>query len=182
MTYASDSFNRANSAAALGTADVGGVWVNRLNAWGISSNQAALNAGTGPAIATLPIAHADCTLDVILNGTDNNPGLTFRWSDASNYWNAFGFNAGANIVLQKTAATVATLPINVAATWVAGSKLRVVLLGNSIDVFVSATPGGALVRVTGSPVTDAFNATATEHGLYAFTGGTGTLDNFLCTA
>lgn len=64
----SDSFNRADSASSLGTADTGQVWSSAVGTWGISSNRAyavgtpsntwaaSVNAGANPSTTTIMVS------------------------------------------------------------------------------------------------------------------------------
>lgn len=84
-----DSFNRADSATSLGTADQGGAWIANAGTWGITGNRAYLASDTAGAVATLVSDHlADgyVEADITLSPTTNRAyaGLVFRALDQSN--------------------------------------------------------------------------------------------------
>lgn len=89
----SDSFDRANSAVAIGTADGanGGTWSALRGTWGISSNKAyQVAAAPMDAVAMLPsgyVADGYVQAEVTLSATANraDAGLIFHALDANNF-------------------------------------------------------------------------------------------------
>jgi hypothetical protein len=107
-------------------------------------------------------ARADCCVGVthqseVVNFAVEDVGILFRLSDTSNYWMA------SRGMIQKvvggvlsTVATYTRLPV--------GSRFFVQAVGSTIRLYTYPGAGAAPSLVT--TVTDAFNATATRHGLY----------------
>lgn len=178
-----DSFTGANTTPLLShTADTGQSWAQIE---GVTDNLT-LNNGklqsypNGAAAYAYVIDSTDAgvtiTADFIFGVFDNVHycEIIFRCSDASNLWKAQVLGpAGNNIKLIKTVATVETVVDQDTVTLVAGQQYRfeVVTSGNGITFTVNG------VVLTG---TDAFNNTATKHGIrmYQASGAVSTVDHF----
>ena len=170
----SDTFTRANNASSLGSAETGQVWAQVVGTgWGIDTNQAALSASVGNDLAVVDSGVSVCSVAATLTGvTGNNAGLAFSVTDASNWWGLWGGSGG--LFLIKNAAGVQTVPASDAVAIAEGSVLKVTRSGASITCAVNG-----VVRLT---LSDAFNASATKHGLGI--GGADVnhrWDNFLVT-
>lgn len=82
---ASDTFNRADNAYSLGTADTGQAWLGSIQQ-SIVSNQAVLN-GTGVAyLECLSGGTVSTTLGPMTLASGETAGLSFRVKDPQNYW------------------------------------------------------------------------------------------------
>lgn len=150
-----DDFNRADSAVSLG-----GVWTARAGTWGISSNKAYLaTAGGGDDLATVDSA-ADGDVQVTLTVLSALKAcLLFRWSDASNYWYAGPDGSGTLFEVWKVVAATPSLLFSYEpAIWPGdGTVLKINLAADAIALFLN---GSSVASGT-----DAFNQTATKHGL-----------------
>lgn len=165
-----DSFSRADSTTSLGNAETGQAWVTSgVDPWGISGGTAYRPSTTG-ASDTLATISTSATVDMSVviaqasnaNGT-GGMGPIWRYSDANNFW-LLDITSSTTIVYKKVASTftsVATIPNTIAA----GDTVRVVASGSTHTIYLN----GAQVYTT----TDAFNSTATSHGIRTATAGTG---------
>lgn len=143
-----DSFNRADSAASIGIADVGGAWNMMSGTWGIQGNRAYLVTATdgteGQAVLTsFFLADGYVEADLALSAVRAVTGLIFRVLDSNNLMMVEVAKVGAtdSIVLYK----------RVAGTWtalatVAGAGL---ILGTTIKLRVEFYGGQVLVYVDG---------------------------------
>jgi hypothetical protein len=168
VTYAADTFNRADSSSTLGSTTTGSyAWSAVVGTWGISSNAAYdVTATSANHIATIDDTHANGTVAAQLFGSSPvNSGILFRLTDASNFWVWL-----ANGTLYKCVAgsftSVGSLPLRTPAS---GDTYSAILNGSSITLKVNGAVYGS--------ATDSFNQSATQHGL--LNKGTGnTFDNF----
>lgn len=158
-----DSFDRADNAASLGTADTGQVWSALAGTWGISSNKAVMTGVATHHTAVVETGVSDMTIQVTLSpvGSGNiNPGVSFRMQDVNNglLFRINPFNAVATLsrLVAGTPTTLAGPDYTPAGT----SVLKVVCAGTSVKCYVD----GVLLIDT----TVANFATETKHGLYAF--------------
>lgn len=155
-TYISDSFNRADSAVSLGSADIGGAWTATTGTWGISSNKGYLVTDAGQDVAQIDSGVANCTIRCLYSTVGaNSQRLVFRFTDASNFlicqtegtaYKVYKYVAGGFTQLGTYSVTPAD-----------GDQIMVVLNGSNIDFYLNGT-----LRIS---VSDAFNNTATRHGL-----------------
>lgn len=152
----SDSYNRVNSGASMGSADTGQVWVPRTGTWGISDNRAYLviNALTSDAVL-IDAGIFDIRLKVTLSTFVSTQRVEFRSTDVGNkfqvvitemYYDLYRIQGG-----------VATIIGRYTAPPVSGDVIEVVTKGNSIIVNINDVQ-----RIS---VTDTFNQTATNHGI-----------------
>ena len=165
-----DSFNRADNASSLGTADTGQTWTALASTWGISSNQA-YNPGAGAnAPAVLDSGKSDCTIQVTIATQAGDSGLSFRATDANNF-----FEVTFSTTQYQVWKIVAGAFTNLASGTITGANgdvLKVVLSGSTIQIFQNGVQ-------LGTNITDAFNQTATKHGLSQVSGSAGARwDNF----
>ncbi len=166
-----DGFDRADGVG-LGTSDTGQEWTTHAGTASIVSGAAVLGAGYG--LASLDAGASAGRVSVTMPSVGAEFWLVVRLSDATNYWR-FGRQAGGGgqYVLQQ----------------VVGNSLG----SPSLDVLASVSPqAGDVVgceltssamtcSVDGVPVVstaDAFNRTATRHGLAAFDSPEATFDQF----
>ena len=84
----SDSFNRADNASSLGTADSGHVWTAHTGTWGIDGNRARCYTLTDDRHATVNLGASDQRIVADLSPSDGTfTGVLGRWTDAANcYW------------------------------------------------------------------------------------------------
>lgn len=170
-----DSFNRANSTTSLGSTNGTGasdpaVWVSQHSTWGISSNQAYVSSTAGGIgdIATVDLGAGDVDIQVTIAVMSGACGLTFRYVDNNNFWRWYG-NA-TDIWCYKYVAGTQTQMFHSFSTVTNGSVLRVIANGSSISLYLN----GTLLNT----VTDAFNSTATKHGMFAAGATTNFWDNW----
>lgn len=155
-TYVSDAFDRADSAVSLGSADVGGAWTATTGTWGIGTNAARLVTDAGQDVAQINSTVADCTIRCTFSVVGaNSQRVVFRFSDASNF--VMCQTEGTTYKVYKYVATVFTQLGTFTATPANGDAIMVILSGNNIDFYLNGT-----LRISAS---DAFNNTATRHGL-----------------
>lgn len=151
----SDTFTRANNASSLGTSDSGHVWTAHDGTWGINTNEAYQSATVTSNLGAASVESlvADCEVQVTFTTTSGSDSqrCMFRLSNATNF--LFVNAAGATY---KMVASSLTLLGNVGA-YANGDVCKVVLVGSSIAVYRNGSLVGAF--------TEAFNATATRHGL-----------------
>jgi hypothetical protein len=157
VTVVSDLFNRANNASSLGTADTGQVWSALAETWQILANQASMATQVSNGVAVVPTAVANCTVGVTATvaGTDN--GVVGRATDINNYWR-FIFESGTWF-LQKTVAGARTTVNSIAGVSANNDRIELVMNGN---ILTGKVNGVAILSAT-----DAFNASATSHGITA---------------
>lgn len=83
-----DSFNRANNASTLGTADTGQTWTYANSTWGISSNHATMTVGNlVRGHASVEVGSADMLVTATVYGTalqDAFPWVVARYVDPDN--------------------------------------------------------------------------------------------------
>ena len=184
-----DAFTRADSVVTLGSTTTGAVaWQPLTGTWGIKTNAATLitatNAGGQPYnIAVVNGTSADGTVQATMaQAVSDGCGLAVRATDLNNYW-LFRLSAANAYQIYKVVAGSPTSAGSGTLTQTAsGNIIKLVMSGNSITPYVNG--------VAGTTVTDAFNATATKHGLWdngtsaAGTGngylGVGAFDDFSC--
>lgn len=168
----SDSFNRADNASSLGTADTGQVWSALLGTWGISGNKAYKPSGAGQSFAVVESGLADCTIAVTVSGTlTAGGGICFRATDANNLW--FVEMDVGQTLLYKVQAGGYSAPVTGMATFAVGDVMSVVLSGSSISVRKNGAQIGSH--------TSTFNQSATKQGLRAY-GNAVQFDDFSVTA
>lgn len=162
-----DNFNRADNASVLGTANTGQAWVPLVGTWGISVNQAYVAVVVGNPIAVVDSGLSNSTVNASIPVAGNDVGLVMRATDASNY---IRFIIETNVFyLQKCVVGAFTTIASIAGTLVNGDQLSVSVSGS---VF-TAYKNGVFI-LTG---TDAFNSSATKHGITAV-NSTVRLDDF----
>jgi hypothetical protein len=164
---ASDSFTRADNAVSLGLADTGQAWSALAGTWGVLSNQAYQPSGLPDGVAILDVGEADVTLTVTLSTVAPDNGLILRASDTNNYIRLI-FEAGVWYLQKKVAGAFTTLASG-AGSNTNGDMITLTGIGSSLS---STLNGVALLTAT-----DAFNATATKHGITGISAST-RFDNF----
>lgn len=150
-----DSFDRADDGAALGSPDMGSAWSAVTDTWGISGNLARCVTSGGTALAIQDAGLADCIIEVTFQTFAATQGVVFRESDASNYWRLT--TTANDYRLWKYVASVWSLESTLVLVPQSGDVVRVYLNGNSITFTVNGA--------NATTVSDSFNATATAHGL-----------------
>lgn len=153
MTNVTDSFNRADNASSLGTADTGQTWTALGTAvFGISSNQAYQSGGGAQALAVVETGESDGTVQVTVAVT-GDAGFCFRsTNEGSNWmWNGqtlFSEEGAGNFNSHGAAASADT----------AGDVIAAVLAGDQITIKRNGT------TILG-PITSSYNQTVTKHGI-----------------
>lgn len=199
---ASDAFTRADNAASLGTADVGGAWTAHVGTWGIIGGKAYLASTTLAAIATLqraPFADGTLTVD-ITTGTGPNRtdvGVILRAVDGTNALivrlNKLVGSINRVDILKYVAGVATQLATNDAAQLLDATTygVKVEFFAGSIRVYLNRNDGAGYVLLVETALSSAdittFGTTAnTRYGLYmsaaaASDDGTSRFDNFVLT-
>jgi hypothetical protein len=190
VTTILDTFTRTDLAS-LGDADTGQTWVPRpwapwnaasvtiaqsTSVWATDGAKAYSTDGAHQQMATIDHGVADGTFYVDLFGAladGTGAGLTFRWQDATHYWNAFVYNGIGSgnyyLFLQKqdgAGAADRTAWNFFVGTVTTTTRIEVVLEGDSITA--NYYDGGALVLIGSIAVTDSLAQSATDHGIMQF--------------
>lgn len=176
-----DAFNRADNAASLATADVGGAWAALVGTWGTISNKAYLASATANAVAVLtsPVLsdgymQADITLSATANRAD--AGFVFRAADASNYLFLELYKAGTGdgITVSKRVAGVNTLLQSVGPTGLingATYTTRLEFYGATVRVLLNGVVKMSFIMTAGDLAAFGNNS---KYGLFVnFLAGTG---------
>jgi hypothetical protein len=172
-----DSFDRANSTNSLGNADTGQPWINSVvlgNPIGISSN-AAYSASAVDCTAVVDCVSSDGSLSIVVGAFADNMGITFRYSDNSNYVYAVVSNSVSKFYITgRLAGTVfggstASGYYISGVTLSAGDTLKIIMSGTSITAYVNGVSKGTL--------TIAQNASNKKHGI-KINGTTARIDSF----
>lgn len=165
ITDVTDDFNRTDSAVSLGTSTSGHLWTAQVGTWGINSNQGycpTLSAGIGD--ATVDYGSIDCTLEVTFSTVARPMGVVLRWEDSSNY-----IRVRIRIIatVHRTEMHVINGGIQGAnlisvdgVVWASGDVMKVVVSGQSLEVFRN---GSSIGSITHTQVDD---VTGTNHGIY----------------
>jgi hypothetical protein len=152
-----DSFNRASTSSSLGTAETGQPWQILNGSWRINSNRAEA-IGSGNQNAVIDSGESDGSLKAKLKGNGGNSAwLTFRASNAQNYFFAEVRSDQNSINLYRRQndqnTPLGTAPIS----YVEGGEVKATFTGSSIEIFYN---GASKLKAV-----DAFNQTATRHGI-----------------
>lgn len=131
-----DDFNRADSAAGLGTALSGATYTQHSGSdlIGISGNRA-YNVTTGNCRATVDLGIQDFSASCVLAGIGSQGWMLFRFIDTSNFWRV-GYNAPTSrLILQSVVAGAVVTQISNLGTVVAvGDIVRVEARGDEIHI------------------------------------------------
>lgn len=157
-TFAFDSFTAGANTSVSGrtTDDSALTWTVQTGGYTVSP----YNEGCAyPTVAgTRSIATVTVAADVTVSATyvsdpsaGKTSGIVFRWSDNSNYW-----RCGQNTLRKNVAGSFTTVATH-STPFAVGDRMTVILSGSSITVQRNG--------VTVSTATDAFNSTATKHGI-----------------
>lgn len=155
-----DSFNRADDASSLGTADSGQVWTAH-GTGSILSNKgrfAALGSSPSAGLAWIDSGGSDGVLQVTFSTVNNFGLLVFRFSDVNNYLAFEGTGTVGQRILKREAGAIGSVVV-FGSSAASGDVIKITLSGTSISV----DKNGSLLGAT----TSAFNQTATKHGLGA---------------
>lgn len=171
--YTTDSFDRADNAAVIGSTDGGTVlaWTNRVNTWGINGNRAYI-AASGNAIVTIN-ASADfeeVSVTAAVLPATREFWVNFRYLDNNNRWR-FGGTEGATARLEKVVAgVVTTFTAPTGFTVAQGDTMTARCHGTVIETFQN----GVLAHC----LTDTFNQTEAIVGMQIAVNDV-RLDNFV---
>ncbi len=165
-----DSFNRADNAASMGSADTGQVWVPNSGTWGILGNQAYTPSAPVQATTVINAGVSDCTVQVTISVAANGAGLCWRSTDDNNHF--LIETGGVTIPCFRKQGGGYTLVGSLAAepAFASGDVLTVVLAGTLCTVKKNGTTLYAF--------TDAIQSTATRHGLRCNATSVARFDNF----
>lgn len=155
-TYVSDSFDRANSATSLGTADSGQTWTVSAGGgpWGITGNLAYC-PGADFSQAVIDSTVSDCTIRCTFSSAAR-AALVMRWADSNN---------NLSVTATSLGGTVGGAGLGNLATWTAfndGDVITVVLAGGTVTVKQNGTTVGTSSAASMAPL-----QTNTKHGLQA---------------
>jgi len=173
--YAADSFNRADGAP--GNTEVGGLpWAleNASGAMAIASNKMALTGVNAQSAGAYIIdANLDGELSMTHSGSAND-GLFWRSSSVSNGYVCYR-DASTYVIKRRTGTgSFTAMGTTSGISPAAGDKLRVVVQGDSHKLYVN----GALAL----SLTDATHLTQTRKGLFVYSTGAHTFDDFQWTS
>lgn len=164
MTVYADNFNRGS----LGPTGPNGQPYVNPDVWTIVANQlVAANTGTYTTLVTDYFV-PDVRIYTETGQTTDDAGIAFRWTDNNNYWR--WVYQGANYYLVRRSGGSDVIIDTVAGGAPAG-PIGIVCNGSVIQGLDDA---GDVVAAT----TDAFNSTASEHGLHAFSAAS-VFDDFV---
>ena len=153
-----DSFDRADSAALLGIADVGGAWNMMSGTWGIQGNRAylvtAADGTEGHAVLTSAyLADGYVEADFSLSAVQAVTGLLFRALDSNNLLMVEIAKVGATDHLRLYKRVAGTWTTLATATGVltlgATHKVRVEFYGGQVYVFLDGTQRIAYLMLAG---------------------------------
>lgn len=171
--YVKDSFTRANDATGLGIADKGGTWEAITGVMQVLGNLAAIKTlDTAQVMAVIDSGVANCTVTcnfaTISKSTSGATRIVFRVTDFNNQ---MGINANIDgyALIIRVDNVVTTLGTYVC-TPTSGDIIKVKMRNSDIYVYVN----GSQVLMA----TEAFNNTATKHGLRGYAATNSQWDDF----
>lgn len=167
VSLPSDDFNRADTDTGLGTSSSGHTWLTGgagNSVWGIDTNRAKKVDGAIAAVAYIDSGVSDCTVEVTMATIDTRCGLSFRFSDNSNWWYLWWLTS-TSFQVRKVEGGSSSAVFSHTQTMANGDVLKVVLSGDQIGVYINDD-----LKTT---ITDSFNQTAEGHGIYRESGGGG---------
>lgn len=153
-----DSFTRADSAVSLGTAETGHAWTALAGTWGISSNQARLvtDSAANNNAAVVDSGRADNFTVSMRVATTGTVRLVWRCTDVANGFMLLVLSP--NVIMYRLQAGVYNQIATVAQAVANNDVLAVRVVGNTHAALLN---GAQII----APTTDAFNNTATKHGI-----------------
>lgn len=172
---AQDTFTRAD-ATTLGTTEVGGfAWTAVAGTWGITSNQAAVKTtSSGPDKAVIDVGITSYTVQATMPAVGNyTTGITFRYTDTSNFWNLGVASSSSVTLMKKIAGTNTTIATLSGLTIAAGDTLKVTVSGNTITGYYNGTQVG---QTTSTDL-----SASTKVGMASYWQNAVIFDNFLVT-
>ncbi len=172
MSSRTDNFNRADSTTSLGTpSDSGSAWVATQGTWGIATNRGYNPGSDSPGSAYLESSAANADVQVTISVVGAHGGLVFRLSDLNNYWLLDVAVSGTKLRLQKYQSGSFGVNFDFAYTPANGDIIKASFSGSTINCYLNGS-------VVIGPITDAFNSTATKHGLFDFSENAVRFDDF----
>lgn len=166
MSNRVDNFNRADSVLTLNSpSDAAGDYT-LVGTWGITSNTAYSVVSSNPCAAILDSATFDITIEVTLTGLGGADiaGLCARYTDINNHWAYYMDTLNNKTRLYKISSGSFVSVIDNVHAPAAGDVLKLGFSSNTWTAYYNGSQVG-----TGS---DAFNNTATKHGLWGYANGT----------
>jgi len=181
-----DSFNRADNASSLGTADTGQNWQALRGTWGISALKGKLSTVTNDSAVVVDIQRSTnirITADIVFaqgSSGAHYPGLSFFGIDANNFM-FFRGNNGVSLTFCKRVNSVTTVIGSVPLSFSNGQQIRisVEVVGKNLNLFADDVNIGSIT------ITDedfAIFGSATKFGLSANNTINATFDNFIIDA
>ncbi len=168
MTYILDRFTGADDSLIHSrTTETGETWTAQVSAMKIASNRAICSVQSTRAIATVPTAWADVSVEATMrvgNTEAGLAGLVLRWSDSNNYWLFRMYHTGGNeFRLYEVNGGVETLRAfdNPAFDSAQDISIRAVCNGSTISV--TATQDVTILSISYNSATH--NQSATVHGV-----------------
>lgn len=176
MSNRSDTFNRTD-AASLGTpSDGGSAWIDYAGShFSVESNRAKMQSGgTNQILNSLECSEADGDVQVTIAvmPTADGAAVMFRCTDVSNFYE-FDIRPSGVCRLYKIESGGYSILSQVSYSGSSGDVLKVNLSGSAINCYINA-----VLKVTQS---NAFNQTATKHGIWTWQESTARWDDWSFT-
>lgn len=135
-TLLTDSFNRADTTAGIGTAETGQVWTNLAGTWGIRSNKAYNVGDTNSTMVGIDINTTQYTFSVDVTGdftvsNDRTPAVIFHHIDTTAYM--FARIYGTRIALTRRIGSVNTEVSTKTIAPVTGQVYKITIEANDGD-------------------------------------------------
>ena len=172
FTPITDSFDRADSTTTMGNTDTGQTWVPNAGTWGITSNTAYLQAGSGQNTTVVDSGVSDCTVGFTISTYAANLGFCLRSQNDSNHL-LVTFGGGIALEVYTKIANSFTVIASNSTTVTSGDAVSVVLSGTSIVVKKNGT---TVLSTTSSSF-----QTETKHGLRNFGATAARFNDFSVT-
>ncbi|MCM3130945.1 hypothetical protein ACFQ3J_00405 [Paenibacillus provencensis] len=167
----SDTFNRADNNTSLGTADTGQAWQALSGVFGIVGNTAQLITAAGTTnTAVVDSGISNCVIKATLATNSVITRIAFRVTDATNMIFVQSNQGSSNYQILRVVDNAQTSIATVSRAPAAGDEITVNLDGSSIVVLINGTQAMS--------VTEAFNLTATKHGIGVRNTPSSSIDNF----
>ncbi len=177
MASRTDTFNRADSASALGTpSDGGSAWVAQSGTWGISSNQGYDVTGGSQETAVLEASASDVDVQVTLVLAGNSEGLIAR-SAGDNDYLLFVFQTSSNELYLYKRVGGSFTDLNggaVSSTITSTDVFKLSVSGSTVNCYQNG-----VLKI--GPITTTAGQTNTKHGLRAHSSSGARFDTFSIT-
>lgn len=168
---ASDNFDRADNPSNLGVADTGQAWEVVSGTWGIIGNTAYTSvAVASTSYAVLESGESDCEVSCTLAAGVSNARnrIVFRYSDPDNLFYIVPTTTGYSLS-KRQAGSISTIG-SYTKTLQSGDVMKIRMSGENIKFYVN--------DILAVETNQAFNKSATKHGLGCYNSTLGRFDNF----